>query len=332
MTAPAPAPLPADRGHVATEQRHPDSHAFDALATGDAIALMIGDHRRVAEAVGEAGPALAALIDDLVPRLADGGRLVYVGAGTSGRLGVLDAAECPPTFHSDPGRVVGVIAGGDAALRRSSEGLEDDPAGARDALDELDLGPRDTVLGIAAGATTPYVLGAIEIARGRGAATGLLTCSPPRGDVTCDHLIVLATGPELLTGSTRLKAGSATKLALNVITTIVHTRLGHVHGNLMVDLRATNDKLRDRALRILVEVHPDLDRPAAAGLLDRATGRLKRAIVMHARGGDADDADAVLARHAGSLRGALSEGDGAGSPDAPGSRAAAGRGPTPDRT
>ncbi len=300
--------LPPDRGHVATELRHPASGALDALGTRDVVLLMADDHRQVVAAVESAADSIAAFVDALVPRLRAGGRLIYVGAGTSGRLGVLDAAECPPTFHSAPDRIVGIIAGGDAALRKSSEGLEDDPRGAAAALGALALGDTDTVLGIAAGGTTPYVLGALEDARRLGAATGLLTCAAPRFEgPPCDHVIRLETGPELLTGSTRLKAGSATKLVLNIITTTAFTRLGKVYGNLMIDLRATNDKLRDRALRILTELCPHLTREAAHDLLARAGSRLKTAIVMEKRGVAAAEAQALLRDHDEDLRAVIED-------------------------
>ena len=295
--------LPPDRGHITTEHRHHASGGLDALDTTACIELIVRDHRHVADAVEAAAPQLAALIEGLAQRMGGGGRLVYVGAGTSGRLGVLDAAECPPTFQSDPDQVVGIIAGGDAALRRSSEAREDDPRGAEPDLARLGLNDRDTVVGIAAGGTTPYVLGAVELARAAGATTALLTCvtpeTPPPG---CDHLIVLETGPELLTGSTRLKAGSATKLALNIISTAVFVRLGKVYSNLMVDLRATSAKLTDRAIRVLQELCPELSRPGAASLLERAEGSVKTAIVMHRLEVDGDTARALLEQHHGRLR------------------------------
>ena len=270
------------------------------------VELMVDDHRDVAQAVRGATPALSELIGALVPRVRGGGRLIYLGAGTSGRLGVLDASECPPTFQSDPGQVIGIIAGGDAALRRSSEGREDDPDGAADALRELNISARDTMLGIAAGGTTPYVLGALRFARNSGALTGLLTCVPQDSPCPhCDHLIVLDSGCELLTGSTRLKAGSATKLALNIISTTLFVQLGKVYSNLMVDLRATNAKLRDRAIRILVELCPELTRERAAELLDRAEGDLKQAIVMQRLDVDAEPARELLAKHDGRLRAVL---------------------------
>ncbi|MHC5024129.1 MAG: N-acetylmuramic acid 6-phosphate etherase [Planctomycetota bacterium] len=297
--------LPPDRGHLVTEQRHAASMTLDELSTLDAVNLMIDDHRVVPQAVADAATALAPFIDALVSGLARGGRLVYVGAGTSGRLGVLDAAECPPTFQSPPSQIVGIIAGGDGALRQSSESREDDEDGAAHALAALDLSDRDSLLGIAAGGTTPYVLGAIRIAHAAGATTGLLTCATPTAPPPCDHLIVLDTGPELLAGSTRLKAASATKLALNVLTTVAFVRLGKVYSNLMVDLRASNHKLRDRAIRILIELCPELTRARAATVLDQAGGHLKTAIVMQRLATDRREAERVLAQHNGRLRAVL---------------------------
>jgi N-acetylmuramic acid 6-phosphate etherase len=275
------------------------------LAVRDAVRVMIDDHNAVAAAVERSTDALAAFIEALAPRIRRGGRLVYVGAGTSGRLGVLDASECPPTFQSDPARIVGIIAGGDAALRRSSEGLEDDPRGAEAQLTPLSLNNDDTLLGIAAGGTTPYVLGALEFAASRGAMTGLLTCAPREHPSACEHLIVLDTGPEVLAGSTRLKAGSATKLALNIVTTVLFSRLGKVHGDLMVDLRATNDKLRDRAMRVLCALDPTLSREDAADALDAADGSVKVAAVMRLRGVDVAEARRGLATADDNLRRAL---------------------------
>ena len=272
------------------------------LDTAGCVQLIIEDHRAVPEAVAAAAPALTAFIDALVERVRAGGRLIYVGAGTSGRLGVLDAAECPPTFQSDPDQVLGIIAGGEAALRRSSEAREDDPRGAAPALGQLALGSLDTVVAIAAGGTTPFVLGAVDLAGQAGAMTALLTCTPPATATACDHLIVLDTGPELLTGSTRLKAGSATKLALNIISTTLFVRLGKVYSNLMVDMRATNTKLADRAIRILCELKPGLTREAASGVLHDAEGELKAAIVMARLGVDLAAARAKLAEHGQRLR------------------------------
>jgi N-acetylmuramic acid 6-phosphate etherase len=300
--------LPPDRGNVTTEHRHDRSRELDALETAACVKLIVEDHRAVADAVASAAGDLAAFIDRLVDRLRAGGRLIYVGAGTSGRLGVLDAAECPPTFQSRPEQVIGVIAGGDAALRRSSEAREDDPRGAAEALKGLRLTASDTVVGIAAGGTTPYVLGAVELAGAAGAMSALLTCvRPDRAPAGCDHVIVLDTGPELLTGSTRLKAGSATKLALNIITTTVFIQLGKVYSNLMVDLKATNAKLTDRAIRVLIELCPQLSRQQAAALLDRADRSVKTAIVMERLGADPPTARRLLDEHHGMLRPILGE-------------------------
>jgi N-acetylmuramic acid 6-phosphate etherase len=295
--------LPPDRGHLSTEQRSVRSAMLDSLDVRACVDLMIEDHSAVAIAVAQAADSLARFLDALVPRMRAGGRLIYVGAGTSGRLGVLDASECPPTFQSDPEQVIGIIAGGDAALRKSSEGKEDDPQGAAAEFERLDVGERDTVLGIAAGGTTPFVLGAIRIARSRGALPGLLTCVPLNAaPECCEHLIVLDTGAELLTGSTRLKAGSATKLALNIISTTLFVQLGKVYSNLMVDVRATNAKLMDRAIRILLTLCPELSREMAAGLLERAGGSLKCAVVMQRLDVDRETADQLLLQHGGRLR------------------------------
>jgi len=309
--------LPPDRGHLATERRHPESEALDALPPEELVRLMVRDAARVTEAVAAAAPALGRLVAIAADRLARGGRLVYCGAGTSGRLGVLDASECPPTFRSDPAQVVGIIAGGDAALRRSSEGREDEPEGIAPEFDRLSIGPLDTVVGIAAGGTTPYVLGALRLAKARGAATALLTCVEVPRPEACDELVVLDTGPEILTGSTRLKAGSATKLALNALSTGVFVRLGKVHGNLMVDVAATNDKLVDRAVRILRHFDASLDRAGAAATLAAAGGSLKTAILMRLAGLDRPAAEARLAACGGSLRAALHAGERErGGPDA----------------
>ena len=276
-------PLPPDRSHVDTERPRGDGPALDALDTESLVTLLAVDQRRAVEAVEAAVGPLAALVDAVVEALRGGGRLVYLGAGTSGRLGVLDASECPPTFHSDPGQVIGLIAGGDSALRRSSEGAEDDPLGAEAELDRLDIGPGDVVVGIAAGGTTPWPLGGISSAKRRGATTAFLSCSRCDRPPGCDHLIVLDTGSEPLTGSTRLGAGTATKIALNALTTAVFTRLGKVRGSRMIDLRATNDKLRDRCLRILCELFPDLDRADADRHLQAAGDHLRAAVEARER-------------------------------------------------
>jgi N-acetylmuramic acid 6-phosphate etherase len=294
--------LPPDRGHITTEQIHTETSDLDLLSTLDFVALVSKDHMQAIHAVQDVSEEIAAVIDALVKRVQDGGRLIYFGCGTSGRLGVLDAAECPPTFHSPPELVIGLIAGGDASLRTSSEAKEDDPCGITPDFDRISLQANDTVLGIAAGGTTPWVLGGLEIAHQRGAMTGFLTCSEEMP--TVDHCISLFTGPEPLTGSTRLKAGTATKLALNIITTTLFSKLGKVYGNMMVDVNATNAKLLDRAIRIVASVC-DVQRERSASLLDSSFGDVKCAIVMHKKSVDAKSARELLANAGGNLRAIL---------------------------
>ncbi|MEE2908372.1 MAG: N-acetylmuramic acid 6-phosphate etherase [Planctomycetota bacterium] len=298
-------PLPPNRGHVSTEQRHASS-AIDQCTTADMLHLILDDQEDAVLAVRKAIDAIDAFIEALVPRVSSGGRLFYLGAGTSGRLGVLDASECPPTINAQPGQVVGIIAGGDEALRRSSEAREDDLDGAHGELKAHGVGSLDTVLGIAAGGTTPWVLGGVLEAARLGAMTGLLTCAQLPPSTKPDHHILLDTGAELLTGSTRLKAGTATKITLNAITTSLFVHLGKVYENLMVDLRATNAKLHDRCLRILCELCPSLERSAADVLLQQADGELKVAIVMARLGVDAREANARLVDVDGHLRAVLS--------------------------
>jgi N-acetylmuramic acid 6-phosphate etherase len=305
MKQPMARQLPPDRSHVGTEQRHPGSMEFDALSVQGCIEVLAGDQQQAVAAVLAAAPALAAFVSDVIPRMMSGGRLLYAGAGTSGRLGVLDASECPPTFRSRPDQVIGVIAGGDSALRTSSERMEDDPRGVAAEFDRLSIGQQDAVVGIAAGGTTPYPRGAVTMAKERGALTAFLTCAPCEAPRGCDHLLLVDTGPEVITGSTRLKAGTATKLALNCITTTLFTKLGKVHGNLMVDLAATNDKLVDRAVRIMRTLHPELSREQGAALLEAAGGSLKVALVMHALGVDRGEAQARLDAGQGVLRAAI---------------------------
>jgi N-acetylmuramic acid 6-phosphate etherase len=333
-----PAVALPDRSRVLSEQRNPRTAGLDEMSVLEIVRAMNAEDATVAGAVAGAAEAIAGFIAAVEERMLTYGfgegsglvglvgrgvptpagsrchqepsaRLIYIGAGTSGRLGVLDASECPPTFHVDPGMIVGIIAGGDSSLRRSSEGREDEREGVREEFERLGVGPADTVLGIAAGGTTPYVLGGIELARRRGALTGLLSCSPllgGAGSSGAEHEIVVPTGPEALTGSTRLKAGTATKLVLNTITTALMVRLGKVHGNLMVDLRATNDKLRDRGARI-VSALTGLDRADALNALDGAGGSVKVAAVMCLRGLPKGDAEALLERCGGRLRLALGE-------------------------
>lgn len=304
---PAAAPLPDERGHLLTEQVNPASRDLDRRSSLELVDLFVREDARTVAAIAAAREQLAAAIDLAAEALQSGGRLFYVGAGTSGRLGVLDAAECPPTFCTDPDQVQGIIAGGEAALTRSSEALEDRPEDGAAAIADRQVGPQDAVLGITAGGTTPYVRGAIAEARDRGAKTLFLACVPadqvpPPGPVDAD--LRLLVGPEVLAGSTRLKAGTATKLALNILSTGAMVKLGKVYGNRMVDVAATNRKLRDRALRILGDL-TDLDRPAAATLLDRADNRVKLALLLHWSGLDPEAGEAALARAGGNLRAAL---------------------------
>jgi N-acetylmuramic acid 6-phosphate etherase len=251
----------------------------------------------VGEAVGKEREAIARALELAESAFRAGGRLIYVGAGTSGRLGVLDAAEMPPTYGTDPDMVQGIIAGGYAALVQAQEGSEDRPEAGASAVDQANVGPNDFVLGIATSGTTPYVHGALARARERGAKTGFLLCTYPPRSLLDTHDVVIAplVGPEVITGSTRMKAGTATKLVLNTITTGAMVRLGKVYGNLMVDLQVTCEKLRDRGERILMEML-ELDRPEAADLLERAGGHVKTALVMGRLGLDAAEARSRLAQ------------------------------------
>ena len=297
--------LPPDRGGVSTEGRA--GRSLDAMAIDTLIATLVADQADAVAAVQAAAVPLAGLAEAVAGRMARGGRLLYAGAGTSGRLGVLDASECPPTFAADPAQVVGLIAGGTPALTRSSERLEDEPGGAVEALAELRAGPLDTLVGLTAGGTTPYVLGAVAWAGQRGIPNALICCSPPPAEVVTDHLILLETGPEAVTGSTRLKAGTATKVALNALSTAVFIRLGKVYGDLMVDLRVTNDKLLDRGIRIVQTLVPDLSRVEAAAVIEAAGGEVKVAVVMARRGWSPVAAREALGAASGNLRAVIGE-------------------------
>jgi N-acetylmuramic acid 6-phosphate etherase len=297
----------ADRGHLLTEQANPLSIDLDALETEALVQLFCQEDLRPQQAVAAAAAALTMAIDAIAQRLRSGGRLFYLGAGTSGRLGVLDAAECPPTFCSDPDLVQGVLAGGAPALLRSSEGLEDDAAAGIADLRARGFGPGDCLVGIAAGGTTPYVLGGLEHARRIGALAIAMACVPAeQAAMPCDIDIRLLTGPELLTGSTRLKAGTATKMALNILSTGVMVRLGKVHGNRMVDVAVTNAKLEDRALRILRDL-AGVPRERGQTLLAAAGGSVKLALLMEQSGLGAAQARQLLLSEGSSLRQALAQ-------------------------
>jgi len=265
-----------------TERRNPRSAEIDLASPLAIVDLMNAEDRTVAEAVATQREQIAKAIELVEAAFRAGHRLFYVGAGTSGRLGVLDASECPPTFGSDPAMVQGIIAGGAPALTRSQEGAEDRPEGARVNIDAAGVQALDVVIGIAASGTTPYVRAALEHAKTLGARTVIVACSPPAVELlaSVDVAIVPITGPEVLTGSTRLKAGTATKLVLNTITTGAMIRLGKAYGNLMVDLQASNAKLRDRAERLLM-LTCAITRDEAHALLGAAGGHVKTGIVMH---------------------------------------------------
>jgi N-acetylmuramic acid 6-phosphate etherase len=294
-----------DRSQLLTEQRLSESMNLDAMSIPQAISLMNQQDRIAVEAVEKEQANVAAAIELVVAAFMRNGRLIYFGAGTSGRLGVLDAAECPPTFRSDPQMVQGVIAGGNDAMFRAAEGAEDSLQGGAADVDALNIDANDVVMGIAAGGTTPFVHGALRRAAECGAKTIFLTCVQKfPGEPAADVIIRPLVGPEVLTGSTRLKAGTATKLLLNQITTISMVQLGKCYENLMVDLRATNAKLWDRGARI-VSTLTNLDRQAAIELLKAADGNVKAAIVMHKRQLTLSQATELLQQSGGRLRDAL---------------------------
>jgi N-acetylmuramic acid 6-phosphate etherase len=293
--------------HLLTEARNPASEQLDALTAAEIVALMNSEDARTVEAVGAESAAIARAIDEVADRFRRGGRLIYVGAGTSGRLGVLDASECPPTFNTPPSMVVGLIAGGQTALTRAVEGAEDDRERGREEIRSIGVGQRDLVVGIATSGRTPYVLGAVEEARSLGAFTVGIACNRPSllGDLV-DLEIALLVGPEILAGSTRLKSGTATKLVLNMLTTGAMVRIGKTMGNRMVDLQPTNEKLRIRTRRILREI-AGIEDAEAADLLARCSGNLKRALVSALGHVEPDRAADLLKRNGGQVRLAVSE-------------------------
>jgi len=291
-----------------TERRNPRTAGIDLATPLEIVNLMSAEDRTVADAVAAQRTPIARAIELAEHAFRAGGRLIYVGAGTSGRLGVLDASECPPTFGTDPEMVQGIIAGGLAALTRSQEGAEDVAADGAAAMVERDVNSRDLVIGIAASGTTPFVRGALERAMQLGARTGILACSPPPDDLTSavTVAIVVLTGPEAVTGSTRLKAGTATKMVLNMISTGALIRVGKTYGNLMVDLRALSAKLVDRGERIVMEVC-GVDRAKARRAIDAAGGSVKTAIVMLRAGVSSQVAEDLLLKSGGIIRRALNE-------------------------
>lgn len=297
--------LRAQLDTLTTEAFRPELAEIDRLSTLDIARTMNAEDAGVPAAVAAQLPRIAAAIDAIAPRMARGGRLVYAGAGTAGRMGVLDASECPPTFNTDPAQVVGLIAGGPGAMVRSVEGAEDSKELAAEDLTALDVGADDTVIGVSASGRTPYAIGAVEHARTRGALTVGLSCNAGSAlAAAAEHGIEVVTGPELLTGSTRLKAGTAQKLVLNLISTITMIRLGKTYGNLMVDLRASNEKLRARSRRIvaLATGAPDEEIEAA---LDATGGEVKQAVLVLLGGVDGPAAAELLTAAHGHLREAL---------------------------
>ncbi|MEU0674948.1 N-acetylmuramic acid 6-phosphate etherase [Streptomyces sp. NPDC006172] len=313
MTSSSPPPGPRDRhdelrsqlDSLTTEAFRPELAEIDRLPTLDIARLMNGEDATVPAAVAARLPEIAAAVDAVAERMARGGRLVHAGAGTAGRLGVLDASECPPTFATAPGQVVGLIAGGPGAMTRSVEGAEDSPALAEADLAALALTPEDTVVGISASGRTPYALAAVEYARSRGALTVGLACNPGSAlAAAAEHGIEVVVGPELLTGSTRLKAGTAQKLVLNMISTITMIRLGKTYGNLMVDVRASNEKLRARSRRIVALATGAADEEIEAALTATG-GEVKHAILALLAGVDGPSAARLLEESDGHLRAAL---------------------------
>ena len=286
-----------------TEQQNLNSVDIDLKSTSEIVQIFHEEDRKAVAAVEAESEAIGYAIELCVDAFRVGGRLFYVGAGTSGRLGVLDASECPPTFSTPPEMVQGIIAGGDVALRRSVEGEEDKPESGARAVREQQLTPQDVIVGIASSGRTPYVIGALKEAHAIGATTMFLCCVPPpeqlRGWVT--HFITPIVGPEIITGSTRLKAGTATKLVLNMLTTVSMIKLGKVYNNLMVDVHASNTKLVARSIRI-VQAVTGVDAATAETALAEAGGRVKLAIVMLAKGLNPIDAGTLLEKHSGFLR------------------------------
>lgn len=285
-----------------TEESNPRTAELDSYSALQIVTAMNNEDATVAEAVRGALPVIAQAVDAIVERLRGGGRLIYVGAGTSGRLGVLDAVECVPTFSVEPGLVVGLIAGGETALTQAIEGAEDERDGGLRDLEAIGANARDAVVGIAASGRTPYVLGALEHANAIGALTIAISCNDPAPMLAQAQIAIpVVVGPEVLAGSTRLKAGTAQKMVLNMLSTAAMVRLGKVYGNLMVDVKVTNQKLAERAQRIVSRV-AGIDQAEAARLLEATQYEVKPAIVMAVRGVSADEAHALLGASNGMLR------------------------------
>jgi N-acetylmuramic acid 6-phosphate etherase len=293
------------RGHLLTEQVNVNSANLDRLSTLELVDLFNQEDVNTLNAIAGARVELASAIDTIADSLRQGGRLFYIGAGTSGRLGVLDAAECPPTFCTPPELVQGILAGGAGALVKSSEGLEDIASDGAQAMMDNQIGQNDVVVGITAGGTTPYVHGAIEAAKQRGAKTVFIACVPANQVASiADIDIRLPVGPEILSGSTRLKSGTVTKMALNILSTGTMVKLGKVYGNRMVDVAVTNTKLLDRALQMIQDL-TQLERAAAAELLEASGRSVKVALLMHWTQIDRSKAETILSQNHGQLRSAV---------------------------
>ena len=288
-----------------TEQRNPNSMQLDSLSAQELVALINREDQQVALAVEKCLPQIASAVEKIVTAFERGGRLVYVGAGTSGRLGVLDASECPPTYGVKPEMVVGLIAGGDHALRHPIEGAEDNVQQGQADLEEIDFSARDVLVGIAASGRTPYVLGALNYAKQLGATTVSIASNPnSKMAEVADIAIETVVGPEVLTGSSRMKSGTAQKLVLNMLTTASMVLIGKCYQNLMVDVQASNEKLKARALKIVMEA-TECGNEAAANVLAKANGQVKLAILMQLSGLDALEAQSLLDKSNGKLRQAL---------------------------
>lgn len=288
-----------------TEAVNAQTANIDKLATDQLIKVINAEDNKIANAVAQENPHIAAAVDKITAALKKGGRLIYIGAGTSGRLGVLDAAECPPTFGVEPGLVIGLIAGGNRALVEAVEGAEDEYDGAIRQFQAINLEARDVVVGLAASGRTPYVIGGLEYANKLGALTIAISCTPDSAVAKMANLAITPlVGPEVIAGSTRMKAGTAQKLVLNMLTTATMIRLGKVYGNLMVDVRPTNAKLLERAKRIVAQA-TDVSRERAGEVLVQAGLNPKTAIVMIKRGCSAEQAAHYLTAAGGFIRKAI---------------------------
>ena len=288
-----------------TEQQNPRSLGLDQMSVTDIVSLMHEEDYEALKAFSHAKPAIAATVERIVASFKQGGRLFYIGAGTSGRLGVLDATECPPTYRADPEMVQGIIAGGREALEKAVEGAEDSQSAVIDDLQTRNLNQKDIVVGIAASGNTPYVRSGLRYAKSLGCQTALIACNLiPTDDSAVDEYILMPVGPEIVSGSTRLKAGTATKLALNMLSTISMIQMGKVFDNLMVDMQISNQKLQLRAQRMIQQL-TDLDTDQAKNLLEAARGEVKTALMMHKSQSNYEQAKEYLTQADGKLRLAL---------------------------